>query len=76
MSEITLSPNLTEIGGVTFYGCTSLREITLPPNLTNIGERAFDGCTSLREITLPPNLTNVGELKDRPMTIIIRGLYA
>ena len=32
LSEITLPPNLTEIGKLTLGRCTSLREITLPPN--------------------------------------------
>ena len=68
LSEITLPPNLTEIGECAFYGCMSLSEITLPPNLTEIGQFAFSlerdqsaaqPCTSLTEITLPAGPVNI-----------------
>ena len=59
-SLVTLPPNLTQIEGWAFYGCTSLSNITLPPTLTEIGQSAFFGCTSLSEITLPANLTKIG----------------
>ena len=48
LSEITLPPNLTKIGGSTFWGCTSLSEITLPPNLTKIEDYAFYGVHGCR----------------------------
>ena len=44
LSEITLPPNLTEIGKYVFYQCTSLSEITLPAGPVNIGRHAFAGC--------------------------------
>ena len=61
LSEMTLPPNLTEIGHSALSGCTSLSEITLSPNLTEIGQHAFSECMSLSAITLPPNLTGTGE---------------
>ena len=60
MSEMTLPPNLTKIGGSAFYECISLSEITVPPSLTEIGAFAFEGCTSLSEIMLPFNLAEIG----------------
>ena len=60
LREITLPPNLTEIGRFAFSSCTSLSEIALPPNLTDIGGCAFSECTSLSEITLPPQHVTIG----------------
>ncbi len=43
---------ITEIGGRSFYNCTSLETISLPKTLTQIGKNAFYGCTALKGMDL------------------------
>ena len=49
MSEITLPPNLTEIGERAFYGCTPLSEIVLPVGPGDVGKSASRGCPGKRD---------------------------
>ena len=69
----TIPPSVTKIGGVAFYGCSSLTSITIPPSVTEIRRRTFRGCTSLTEVRIP-NGCNVDEdaFKDCPKVQIIR----
>ena len=41
---------LINIGGLAFYGCSSLTSITLPSSLTSIGYRVFNMCVALAEV--------------------------
>ena len=45
-------PNVTDIGGGAFSGCSNLKNIDLS-NVTTIGGSAFEYCRSLTEIDLP-----------------------
>ncbi|MDR0586757.1 MAG: leucine-rich repeat protein [Treponema sp.] len=49
--EYVYCPSLTDIGGGTFYGCTSLKTFDFS-NVQSIGARAFGACTSLTELDL------------------------
>lgn len=50
VTEVHL-PNVTQIGGSTFYNCRDLEVVDMPA-LRKVGLMAFAGCTSLREIDL------------------------
>ena len=54
----TVPDGVTQIGGSTFSGCTSLTEITIPDSVISIDGSAFSGCTSIAEITVSPDNKN------------------
>ena len=51
---------LTSIGGLVFYGCSSLQSIEIPAGVTSIGSSAFSGCSSLTSIEIPAGVTSIG----------------
>ena len=53
--------DVTTIGKMAFYYCTSLTSIVIPEGVTVIGDNAFQSCTSLTSIELPDSLTTIGE---------------
>ena len=57
---ITFDRELTSIGLMAFYKCSSLTSITLPSGVTSIGNYAFYNCSSLSSITLPNGVTSIG----------------
>ena len=57
-STYTVPGGVTQIGGSTFSGCTSLTEITIPDSVISIEGSAFSGCTSIAEITVSPDNKN------------------
>jgi len=59
LSKITLSTNITYIGGCMFYGCTSLEDITLPNSIQVIEQDAFFNCEALKSITIGTNLHKI-----------------
>ena len=44
---ITFDGDVTTIGDLAFYNCSSLTNIAIPNNVATIGDRAFYGCNSL-----------------------------
>lgn len=58
MSKCT---SLSEIGEMSFSGCTALTEVAFPDTLTSIGAGAFAQCTALSEVTLPESLLKIGQ---------------
>lgn len=54
--------NVSSIGKLAFYNCSSLESIDIPKTqfITGISESAFYGCSSLKSIVLPENITAVG----------------
>ncbi|PIE91256.1 MAG: hypothetical protein CR997_01895 [Acidobacteria bacterium] len=52
--------NVTEIGEMAFYYCSSLTSVTLPGSVTTIGERAFVGCYALPSIMISSGVTAIG----------------
>lgn len=59
LKELTLSPELEEIGNYAFANCISLDNIQTPANVTRIGEYSFYGCRNLQKITLNENLQRI-----------------
>lgn len=59
LSELTLPPALTDIGGGAFAGCDSLTEVAIPETVTYIGQNAF-AATGLRSVTIPSSVTEIG----------------
>ena len=57
-STYTVPDGVTQIGGSTFSGCTSLTKITIPDSVISIDGSAFSGCTSIAEITVSPDNKN------------------
>ncbi|MGN1045104.1 MAG: leucine-rich repeat domain-containing protein [Candidatus Methanomethylophilaceae archaeon] len=60
VESMTIPRSVTEIGGYTFRGCTSLKEVHIPDSVTKIGDCAFEGCTSLEEVHIPDSVTEIG----------------
>ena len=68
VEEVLLGNNVNNIGGYTFWQCSSLKKITIPESISTINNYAFQGCTSLeifnsnipdiREVTLGQKLFN------------------
>ena len=71
LKNLTLTEGMTAIGGLAFYGCTSLESVRIPTTIdtssvsalnpkTQWGVQTFADCTSLKNITLPEGLTGIG----------------
>ena len=62
LTSVTISDDVTSIGGYAFQNCSSLASVTIPANskLTSIGDYAFYNCSSLSSITLPESVTSIG----------------
>ena len=58
---ITFDGNVTMIGELAFYNCSSLTSTTIPDGVTTIGDRAFWGCSSLTSVTIPDSVTTIGD---------------
>ncbi len=59
LTDITVSPNVTELPSHAFAHCENLKTIRLPETLTTIGYCAFMECTALEEITIPAGVTTI-----------------
>ena len=51
---------VTSIGGLTFYGCSSLTSVTIPDGVKSIGDWAFGWCVSLTNVMIGTNITSIG----------------
>ena len=60
ISNITLSTNLTSLGGYSFELCIYLKSIVLPDGLQTIGDKCFSGCQILETINIPSSVTKIG----------------
>lgn len=61
LGVITFDGDVTSIGNLAFYGCSSLSSITIPEGVTTIGTSAFYGCSNLTSITIPNGVTSIGD---------------
>lgn len=61
LREVTLGPDVEEIGSYVFEDCTALTTVTGLENVEYIYSSAFYGCTSLTEIRLGRNLCELGQ---------------
>lgn len=59
MTEIILSPSLTQIGTQCFADCDALAAIVVPDSVTSLGTGTFQGCDSLVTVTLGTGLTSI-----------------
>ena len=59
-TSYNIPEGVTRIGGIAFYGCSSLSKVELPSSVTSIGFNAFSGCSSLAEINIPEGVTSIG----------------
>ena len=50
-------PNIKQLDGAIFYGCTSLKSIELPDTIEIIKNSVFTNCTSLLTANIPSGLT-------------------
>ena len=60
LKNITLSPNLDEIGENMFLNCSSLSEIQIPEGLVWVRSHAFENCSALKTLDLPESVTRLG----------------
>ncbi len=60
LTEFVIPDDMTSIGNMEFYSCTSLTNITIPDSVTSIGSHAFHRCTSLTSVTIPDSVTSIG----------------
>lgn len=60
LTSITLTDNITNMGGVVFGGCDQLKSITFLSHPTSIGDSMFSGCSRLTQITIPDSVTTIG----------------
>ncbi len=52
--------NVTSIGNMAFWQCTTFTSIIIPDGVTNVGISAFYGCSSLVSVTIPDSVTSIG----------------
>lgn len=58
---VSLPKNITSIGTLAFYNCTSLKAISIPDKVEKISDKAFYNCTSIRLVDLPESLKSIGK---------------
>jgi hypothetical protein len=61
ITQADIGNTVTNIGGDTFYGSTSLTSVTIPASITSIGSWAFSNCTNLTNVTIGDGVTSIGE---------------
>ena len=61
ITRASVGEGVTNVGALTFYGCTNLRSVSLPSTVTEIGDRAFKFCRSLPYLRFPSGLESIGE---------------
>ena len=62
IKSVTLSSQLTTIGGCAFSNDTLISSIVIPQSVTSIGLVAFSNCKALSSITLPSSLISIGDM--------------
>ena len=60
LTSVIIPNNITNIGSLIFYGCSSLSSISIPNSVTSIDGLAFYGCSSLTSINIPNSVTSIG----------------
>ena len=60
LTEVVISPKVTEIVYYTFASCDNLQAVDLPAGLVSIGESVFYNTQNLTEIEMPDTLENIG----------------
>ena len=53
--------SVTSLGGVCFYGCSSLTSINIPSSVTCLENGCFAYCSSLTSINIPSSVTSLGD---------------
>ena len=61
LQKVTLGKNVTSIGKLAFYNCTSLKKVTMSASrISAIGDKSFMKCKSLTSIVLPSTVKTIG----------------
>ena len=60
LNSVTIPGSVAEVGGYSFYKCTSLKTVQMAKGVGRIRAYAFYGCTSLNSVTLPKGMTRIG----------------
>ena len=58
---ILFDGEVSTIGYMAFYYCSSLTSVTIPDSVTTIGEATFSCCSSLTSVTIPDSVTTIGK---------------
>ena len=59
ITSISIPSTVTEIGGYSFSGFSSLQKVTIPNTVKTMGTNVFEYCSSLTEVTLPSGITEI-----------------
>lgn len=60
LTDITISGNVTIIGGYCFCKCVNLSSVTIGNSVTSIDSSAFEDCYNLESIDIPSSVTSIG----------------
>ena len=60
LSHIVIPNNITKIGCMTFFGCSSLANVFIPSSVKSLGDFCFYGCSSLKKIAIPSSVQSIG----------------
>ena len=60
-TKITIGKNVTKIGNLAFFGCSSLACVTIGNRVTSIGNSAFRNCSNLTSVTIPDGVTSISD---------------
>ena len=60
VGDYTIPSSVTNIGILSFYGCTRLTGVTIPNSVSTISSEAFERCRILNKVSIPSSVTSIG----------------
>ena len=60
IKSVSISEDITDLGGGVFANCNNLTNVKLPKGLLDIGYDTFLNCTSLTQLSLPGDIQSIG----------------
>lgn len=61
LTQISLPPNIPNIGTSAFEQCSFLKKIYILPSVKSIDNCSFSGCSSLFSLCIPSSVTSIGD---------------